>query len=249
MPTRAQLDLFAARFEHFASWPVTKQTDYLVYYLLSMPGIDSVTAGDIDAVFAMLDLRVSSRTSVYLSEAVKSGYYIKHPKGYRLERSMVEKIRSAVDLEPKRVEVSAQLAALVSKVKDTQERSFLEESIRSFRVEANRAAIVMAWTLAMDHMQKYTFGTKLSEFNAAVSAHSDKRMQQIINYDDFSELKETRIIELMRSAGVITNDVRKILDEKLGIRNSAGHPSGITISSHKATEFILDLVENILLKY
>lgn len=38
------------------------------------------------------------------------------------------------------------------------------------------------------------------------------------------------------------------MDEKLGIRNSAGHPSGVRISGHKATEFIIDLVENVLLK-
>ena len=74
-------------------------------------------------------------------------------------------------------------------------------------------------------------------------------IKKISNIDDFSELKESKFIELMRSEKIISNDIRKILDEKLGIRNSASHPSPITIEGHKATEFILDLVENVILKY
>ena len=37
-----------------------------------------------------------------------------------------------------------------------------------------------------------------------------------------------------------SNDVRKILDGKLGTRNSAAHPSGIVIGEHKAVEFGTD---------
>lgn len=249
--TREEIDLFASRFEDFGKWTAAQQTDYLAYYFLTRPDAVSVTAGDIDAAFALLDLRVPTRTSVYLSEEgkKKNGKYIKHSKGYRLERTAFEDIRNIVDSEPKRIHVSNQLAELVLKVKDTQERSFLEEAILCFRVGATRASIVMAWALTMDHIQKYVFGYKLSEFNTALAGHSDKKLKPVVTYDDFSELKETRVIELMRSAGIISNDVRKILDEKLGIRNSAGHPSGIVITPHKATEFILDLVQNVLVKY
>jgi hypothetical protein len=89
----------------------------------------------------------------------------------------------------------------------------------------------------------------LSEFNTALAKNSDKKINKIVNYDDFGELKESKFIEVSKSAGIISNDVRKILDEKLGIRNSAAHPSGIAFSGHKTTEFILDLISNIVLKY
>jgi hypothetical protein len=248
---REELNLFASRFGDFASWDATRQVDYLAYFLLNQPGAEAITAGDIEKSFELLDLRKYARLAVYLSEQTtkKGGRYIKHAKGYRLERAALETIRAAVDAEPKRVQVSKQLADLVSKVKDSQERTFLEEAIRCYRVESYRATIVMVWVLTMDHLQKYTFGNKLTEFNAAIAAHSDKKMEPIVADDDFSKLKENRVIELMRNAGVISNDVRKILDEKLGIRNSAGHPSGITFSGHKTTEFALDLIENVLLKY
>jgi hypothetical protein len=249
--TRDDLLLYISRFGDFSAWPVTRQVDYLAYFLLSLEGAESVTVKQIEDCLALLDMRPYTRLQPYLSEQVKAkgGRYVKHSKGYRLERSASDEIRAAVDAEPKRVLVDKHLSDLVPKVKDSQEREFLEEAIRCFRVEAYRATIVMVWVLTIDHLQKYIFGGHLAEFNTAIAKHSDKKMQPIVAYDDFSELQEKRVIELMRSAGVISNDVRKILDEKLGIRNSAGHPSGIKFSGHKTTEFALDLIENVLLKY
>jgi len=250
--TREELSLFTARFGgDFATWKTTQQIDYLVYHLTSQPEIESVTVSDIEKCFELLDLRPYSGLKVYLSASTKTknGRYRKHVKGYRLERGAFDTIRSVVDGEPKRIQVAKQLSDLIPKIKDSHERSFLEEAIRSFKVESFRATIMIVWVLTMDHLQNHTFGKHLLEFNTALNAHPDKKMQSIVKYDDFSELKETRVIELMRSAGIISKDVRKILDEKLGIRNSAGHPSGITFSGHKTTEFALDLIENVLLKY
>lgn len=249
--TREDLNLFVTRFAEFATWSTTKQVDYIAYYLLIQSNTEFVTVAEIEECLSLLDLRPYSRLAVHLSEEVKKkgGRYIKHQKGYRLERLAFDEIRLVVDAEPKRVQVAKHLLDLIPKVSDSQEKSFLEEAIRSYRVESYRAAIIMIWVLTMDHLQRFTFGNKLTEFNVSLCAHSDKKMKPIINYDDFSELKESRIIELMRSANIISNDVRKILDEKLGIRNSAGHPSGVSISAHKTTEFALDLIENVLLKY
>lgn len=248
---RDELLLYISRFSDFSSWPANRQVDYLAYYLLSLEGTESVTVAQIEECLTLLDMRPYTRLQVYLSEQVKKkeGKYVKHAKGYRLERGASDEIRATVDAEPKRVHVAKQLSDLVPKIKDSQEREFLEEAIRSYRVESYRATIVMVWILTMDHLQKHIFGNHLTDFNIAITKHSDKKMQAIVAYDDFSELNEKRVIELMRSAGVISNDVRKILDEKLGIRNSAGHPSGIKFSGHKTTEFTLDLIENVLLKY
>ncbi len=248
---REKLDLYVSRLEGFATWTQSKQIDYLAYYLSIQQGVESFTAKDIEKCITLLALRPYARLSVYLSESAgkKDGKYVKTAKGYRLERAAFDSIRVIVDAEPHRVHVSQQLADLIPKIKDSQEQAFLQEAIRCYRVEAYRATIVMVWTLTMDHLQKYIFGQWLTEFNAAIAAHPDKKMKPLVNYDDFGDLKESRIIELTRSANIISNDIRKVLDEKLGIRNSAGHPSGIAFSGHKTTEFALDLIENILLKY
>ena len=179
----------------------------------------------------------------------KSGRYIKSKTGYRLERSILDDIKQEVKNEPKKVQVSQQLTDLVLKIKDSQEKAFLVEALNCYRVEAYRATIILVWILAIDHLQKYIFGQKLNDFNAALAKNPDKKVQKIVNYDDFSDLSEGRFVELTRSANIISNDVRKILDEKLGIRNSAAHPSGIVFTGHKTTEFGLDIINNILLKY
>ena len=63
------------------------------------------------------------------------------------------------------------------------------------------------------------------------------------------EMKESKFIEICRAAKIISNDVRKILDTSLGVRNSCAHPSGITVSNVKVIAFVEDLVENVVLKY
>ena len=75
---------------------------------------------------------------------------------------------------------------------------------------------------------------RLSDFNSAFSKRTDKHGKLTIAvYDDFTEMPESVFIEVCRSAKIITNDVRKILDEKLGIRNTCAHPSGVEIHRTK----------------
>lgn len=248
---KKKLEDFIEWFDGFSRWNGKEQVDYFAYFLTTEEGVDSFTAKQIQECFNLLSLKQYARTAAYLSESTnkKNGQYIKSKTGYRLERSTYDDIKQRVNNEPKKIQVSQQLTNLISKVKDSQEKAFLIEAINCYRVRAYRATIIMVWILAIDHLQKYIFGQKLSDFNVALTKSPDKKVQKIVNGDDFSELPESKFIELMRSAKIISNDVRKILDEKLGIRNSAAHPSRIIFEGHKATEFILDIINNILLKY
>ncbi len=62
-------------------------------------------------------------------------------------------------------------------------------------------------------------------------------------------MQESVVIEVARSAGIISKDVRKILDEKLGIRNTCAHPSDVEIHDTKVINVVEDLVDNVILKY
>jgi len=248
------LETFLSEIDQFPRLPGKTQVDYFAYFLSSIKGLTEFTAKQIEECFVTSSLKQYSRMAVYLSEeATKSrgGKYIKCKTGYRLERSIFDEIRQKIEQEPKKIHVSQQLSSLVGKISDPQEVLFLEEAIKCYKVEAFRATIILTWILVVDHLQKYIFSNsaKLGEFNKALSKNPDKKIKAITNYDEFSELGEAKFVELMRAAGVVTNDVRKILDEKLGIRNSAAHPSAIIIDGFKATEFVVDLVNNVLLKY
>ena len=111
----------------------------------------------------------------------------------------------------------------------------------------------MTWNLAYHHLCDYVLKTHLAEFNArwpiVFPGDHKKAPNTITTMDDFSEeLKESKVIDICNSAGIITNDVRKILVDKLGRRNSAAHPSSVKIEQLQAEEFIDDLIKNVVLK-
>ena len=131
------------------------------------------------------------------------------------------------------------------------ERDFLKETIDCYEVGAFRAAIVMGWLLAIGHLYEYILAKRLPDFNAQLAKVKDKsvKVHSVSSNDDFSEIPESKFIEICRSAKIISVDVKKILDEKLGIRNTYAHPSDIKVSQNKATEFLKDLVHNVVVKY
>ena len=245
------VESFVSRFDKFSSWDARKKIDYLTYYLTAVVGKRGISVSDIKDCFTQLSLKLYSRLPQYLSENVRGskGKYVRIAEGYRLEKKTFDEINTSVKNEPVKIQVSKQLEELIPKIINSNEKAFLIEAINCYRVESYRATIVLTWILTIDHLQNYIFGNKLSDFNSALDKNPDKKMSKIVSYDDFSELKESKFIEIAKSAGIISNDVRKILDEKLGIRNSAAHPSAITFTGHKTTEFISDLIDNIVLKY
>jgi hypothetical protein len=248
---KTNLNDFLHRLPDFARWDGKKQTDHFAYFLTVLSGNESFDVKTIRLCFHDASTHEYGRVAQYLSEqaGMRGGQYVKKAGGYALSRSAIQSITDTFGDEPKMVAASQKLTDLLGRVKDSGEQAFLNEAIDCYRVQAFRAAIVMTWILTMDHMQKVVFASHLPAFNNAFLRSPDRKLNKITVYDDFGDVKESKVIELMRSANIISNDVRKILDEKLGIRNSAGHPSGVVIDGHKATEFILDLVNNVLLKY
>lgn len=90
---------------------------------------------------------------------------------------------------------------------------------------------------------------KLADFNTALNKNPKFSNKSISKKEDFSQLQESEFITTLVSASVITKDQRKILDEKLGTRNTAAHPNTIEIRESKVTGVIEDLVPNIISKF
>lgn len=142
------------------------------------------------------------------------------------------------------------LATLVGKIAGEAEQRFLAEAVACVDVKARRAAVVMVWAMTVDHLERYVLNHKLGEFNAAWARRTDCRGRTVTNQDDFLEIRdESTFIEILRSGSIITNDVKKILDEKLGFRNTCAHPNDIVVPDSKVLSAIEDLVYNVVLKY
>jgi hypothetical protein len=142
------------------------------------------------------------------------------------------------------------LTVLVGKISGDAEKRFFAEAIACLEVDARRASVVMVWSITLDHLQRYVLGHKLAEFNAAWAVRGDCGGRRIVVQDDFLEIRnESTFIDILRVASIITKDIRRILDEKLGFRNTCAHPNDVVIPESKVLAAIEDLVYNVLLKY
>lgn len=243
---------FYASIENAGRLPTQELVGLFVYYLTVELQEPSATRKSVGACFEACDLTPPKRTAIILSEGVARGIYVKAPGGgYKLQRHYREELSKRLGAERVVVQANAELRKLEGKLSAGAAKDFLKETIDCFEAGANRATIVMCWILTMDHLMSYVLAHHLPAFNAALAKNTDKRVKvtSVRVRDDFADIPESKFIELLRQAGIISNDVRKILDEKLGTRNSSAHPSGITIKPSKVIDFVDDLVSNVVLKY
>lgn len=250
------LDAFIATIPGSTKRRPSELIDYIVYYLTVTEKRDGVTPSDVEACFERAHLHKYSNTAYYLSRNAKrqksqTPKFMRGKMGYLLERNHQVELQKTLLLSPGTMEASHGLHELLPKIHDAKERAFLQETVACYGIGARRAAIIMMWMLVMHHLQEFIFRHHLPAFNAALAKDSDKRIKVsvVTSVDDFADIPENKLIELARVARVITHDVRKILDTKLGIRNSYAHPSSISISEVKCTDFIVDLTENVLLTH
>lgn len=256
MMMKDKLESFLLKVPNYQEMAPSELIDYFVYFLTVIENSETVQASDIDACFSLSRLEKYSNISSYLSRNAKKARgkkpkLLKLKEGYQLERNRQLEIQKTLHDGPAKLETSHLLRALLSKLTDKNEQLFLQEAIECYEIGAKRASIVLVWLLTIHHLYNYISKNELVAFNDVLSKNNDKRIKitAIQKIDDFSEIPEGKFIEFMRSAKIISNDVRKILDTKLGIRNTYAHPSGVSISEVKTNDFIIDLVDNVVTKY
>ena len=239
----------------FTGFNEASKIRFFAWFLFSKRGLERFTTADIRRCYEELGMEHPSSISTYLSQMFsrKPKELLKNSKGYVLEKRIRDDLEKKYGQRPATIQIDQLLRNLPSRVPDLLEREFLDETLNCYKSKAFRAAIVMAWNLAFDHLCNYVLNKKSKEFNAQYPLRFPKlyakaKMQAVASRDDFEELKESEVIEICRAANIISAGVYKVLNEKLGKRNSYAHPSSLTVSAHTAEEVILDLVNNVVLK-
>lgn len=253
---RDELPVFIAQVPKWQEKSASGLIDYFLYFLTIVRGQEYVTASNVAECFDVLRLKRYSNISAYLSRysSRKRGSrprFLRVKSGYQLERKYEETLGKTLQAGPAKTETTHALKDLLGQLAGRNEKEFLQEAIDCYEIDARRAAIVMVWILTVHHLYQYILKHKITAFNKELKKVTDRRVKVkvISTIDDFSEMPESVFIQIMRSASIISNDVRKILDTKLGIRNSYAHPSALLISQVKTTDFIIDLTQNVILKY
>ncbi|MGD9587974.1 MAG: hypothetical protein AB7Q37_07210 [Pyrinomonadaceae bacterium] len=241
---------------NFGSWTDADRIRLFAWYLHSKRANERFTSTEIKGCYQALGLQQPSSISPFLKamESRVPKQLLKDKRGYHLEKRIRDEYEKRYGLRPAAIHVDKYLTDLPAKVPNLIERDFLNETITCYRAKAFRASIVMAWNLAYDHLCRYVLANKLAQFNTQYplsypKVHAGSKMKAVTTFDDFAELKESQVVQICRSANIISNDVFKILNEKLGTRNSYAHPSSLMIVPHTAEEVILNLVNNVVLKY
>jgi hypothetical protein len=224
----------------FFAWYVTKCRKKLIFY-----------PRDIKDCFEEAGLDLPTSISSFFSSFVnrKPKVLIKQQGGYRIEKSAYDSLEKRYGKREISASVESDIQSLVGVVNSHAEKEFLEEALCCFRNSAFRAAIVMTWNLSFFHFSEWIFKNHLIDFNnQLVKTYPKASISAVSKMDDFSSLKESEIIQVAKSGGFISNDVAKILKDKLDKRNSAAHPSNIKIMQYQAEDFITDLVNNVVIK-
>lgn len=247
---------YVSQINGFATFSKKSMIHVFAYYLEKYKGDLEFDTRKIRALFR--EISVKPPTNIpHILKTLSSGrnsplIYTKKQrtnKFYGLSLSGRDEIKTKIPVSDTKKLSTNLLQNAVAKVSDENRRKFLAETIACLDAGAKRASIIMMWIAMIDHFYDYILATdenRLS-FNTALT-NANKKIK-INKKDDFGELKEKDFIEICRTAKIITNDVRKILDEKLGIRNTCAHPSSVEIHETKVVNFIEDLLDNVILKY
>jgi hypothetical protein len=237
--------------EGFSNWSFADKIKFFGWYLHAYCQKESFKSADIKDCFEKLNLAQPSLIGPFLTAMVK-----KNPKealqngtSFRLETRVRQQLDGLYGQRAATVQVHKILSELPSRISSSNEQKYLEEAIICFRYKAFRAAVVMCWNLAFDHLCQLILDKHLTEFNSQLpKSYPKAEISSVAKRDDFTELKESQVLQVCKSANIISDGVYKVLKQKLERRNIAAHPSGVITSEPTAEEFIKDLIENVVLK-
>jgi hypothetical protein len=247
-----QLEEFRQQVPNFNGLSETERIKLLVWFLHKHEGRERVDVAAVRKCYEQLNYEPSnlSRDCARLAERTPREL-LKDGKGYRLEA----RARSVLDLKYGDAESSIAVAKLLtdlpSRVPSLDESAFLGEALSCYKVKAFRATIVMVWNLAFDHLLHWLLAdaARLQTFNTRIPVRYPKKKDaRVMIFDDFEDLKESEIIEIASSAGLLAGGISKVLHEKLTRRNIAAHPSSVVVTQYQTEDAITDLVYNVVLK-
>jgi hypothetical protein len=173
--------------------------------------------------------------------------------GYYLESGMRQRLDEKYGLHETTIALSRLLKELPGKISDEAEKLFLSEAITCYHNKAFRAAIVMTWNLAYDHLLHWILKdpARLARFNANIVARIGARRGAgvvMAKREEFEELKEAEVLDICGNANLFaSNNTKKVLDIQLTKRNMAAHPSLVIIDGPAADDTISSLVNNVVL--
>ena len=247
------LQEFVARVPGFTGLPHAQRIKYFVWFLQSVRGQSSATVPDIRTCYeaAHIELPGNLSRSVEALTEKQPPDLLKQGGAYRLHAKQRQAFDAQYGQTDSVLDIEQTLAVLPGRLKSESERLYLEETLICYKHRAFRAAIVMSWNLAYDHVLHWILadGNRLASFNQGIVLRNPRKAHvRVTVRSDFEELKEDEVLDIAANLPGITANMKRTLKEKLGRRNTYAHPSTMTISRHQVDDMISDLVNNVVLQ-
>lgn len=153
-------------------------------------------------------------------------------------------VRQLLGLPIRDVEIQrdiSTLESLVTKIRNKDSRSFVEESLICLKVDALRASVVFLWAGSIRLIQEQIMKKSLKDINTAFGRHLTKP-RIVKKIDDLSYFKEKDQLLVSQDLGLYDKNQRSTLDSALDLRNKCGHPGKYNPGPKKVSSFIEDVV-------
>jgi hypothetical protein len=247
MTEKESLQKLTLRLPDFESWPAAKQLPIIAWFLYRFCQKEVFCGADIQRCYWHLDMRQPAALPLIVSKC-DALITVDGPFSYKLHWRIRDKFDKELLLSSQQIQIHQLLKDLPTKISITEEKTFLEETLKCYSYGANRAAVVMCWNLAFSHLCNFILKdtSRLTLFNQALRTQFPKK-HTINAYSDFSRLQESEILDLCNASNVINKNVYKKLKGKLDDRNIAAHPSGIIFTKLDVEHYISDLINNVVL--
>lgn len=230
----------------FAAKSGPQQVVIFGWYLHAVREQANFGTGDIGACFDAAHLVRPVNIAATLAKLVERKDVLRSGNSFRLSANARSAIGRMLPVRASTVSTTKLLNDLASRVVKPAQQTFLNETLRCFKQDAFRAAIVMAWNLAYSHVCDRILASQVVSFNAQKKLAYPK-LPDITKGSDFEDYKESQVIEICRGARILDATVCKLLTAQLNRRNSAAHPSSAIFVAAQAEDTITDLVNNVLL--
>jgi hypothetical protein len=215
---------------NFVNWSHADKIKFFAWHLHHNCNKERFHPVDIRSCYEELHLQQPSNISSFFTSfsGKRRKELLKDRAGYFLPKPIRDELTEKYGRRPSSIQIDQLLNDLPAKITNISERVFLEEALLCLRAGAYQ---------------------HLSSFNTQLPITYPKaRIKTIKTKDDFENLKESEVLQVCRSANILSGSVKKILDEKLGRRNTSAHPSNVAITLLQAEDFISDLINNVVLK-
>lgn len=129
-------------------------------------------------------------------------------------------------------------------------REYLGEALSCYEGRQYRAAVLMVWAATIQHLymvaERHAGGIQAIESANLARFGNSRAYRRIRRIDDFLYLREGSFIQLAEDAGMFNRNARKMLGERLDLRNRCGHPTRYRPGREEVVIFIESLLLNIV---